>query len=134
MAYRMVNTADAMLGYRGRLEHLGKVAAVSDDILNLAPARIAAGAIAFAAPCSGGSTRASFAALACDGGRTASPNAGRPMAAAAGALGIWLEKLGHYRLGSGREPHHTDIERARWLTLVAAALFTVGLIVLSERL
>ncbi len=41
MAYRVVNTLDAMIGYRTpRYEHLGKVAAYLDDLANLLPARL----------------------------------------------------------------------------------------------
>lgn len=101
MAYRAVNTLDAMIGYRGRYEYLGKVAARLDDLLNYIPARMAALAVvagAFAARQDG---RAAWRIMRRDGGRTESPNAGWTMAAAAGALGLQLEKIGHYRLGDG---------------------------------
>ena len=42
LAYRAANTADAMIGYRGDYEYLGKAAARLDDLLNLIPARITA--------------------------------------------------------------------------------------------
>ncbi|GIW07943.1 MAG: hypothetical protein KatS3mg060_2748 [Dehalococcoidia bacterium] len=42
-AYRWLNTADAMIGYRGRYEWAGKPAARLDDAANLVPARLAAG-------------------------------------------------------------------------------------------
>nr|WP_256369317.1 cobalamin biosynthesis protein [Thermaerobacter sp. FW80] len=48
-----------------------------------------------------------------DAGKTASPNAGHPMSAMAGALGVELEKAGHYKLGAGLAlPGPSDIERA----------------------
>src|SRR5262249_5354547 len=97
-AYRAVNTADAMWGYHSpRYEELGKALARLDDALNWVPARVGAGLLVLA---SGGSA-AALAAWRRDGGLTASPNAGQVMATAAGALGVQLEKVGHYRLNAG---------------------------------
>jgi adenosylcobinamide-phosphate synthase len=111
-AYRAANTLDAMVGYRGRYEHLGKAAARLDDLVNLAPARItAAGFAATAGPIRG---RNALALVRRDHGRTPSPNGGWPMAAMAGALGVRLEKVGHYSLGDGgRPPSADDIAAAR---------------------
>jgi adenosylcobinamide-phosphate synthase len=104
VAYRVVNTLDAMWGYHGRYEYLGKSAARLDDLLNLVPARLSALLLAVAAPLTGGSGQDALRVLWCDRSRTASPNAGWPMAAAAGALGVRLEKPGHYRLGDNHHP------------------------------
>lgn len=107
-AYRAINTADAMVGYHGRYEYLGRAAARLDDLVNLVPARITALTIALT---SGGSD--AFRSLLRDRGRTESPNAGWPMAAMAGALGRRLEKTGHYVLGSDHpSPDRSDISRA----------------------
>jgi adenosylcobinamide-phosphate synthase len=104
LAYRATNTADAMIGYHGKYEYLGKAAARLDDLLNVIPARLTAGLIALASPLAGGSPRRALRAALRFGGATESPNAGWPMSAAAGALGIQLEKVGHYRLGEPVEP------------------------------
>ena len=40
LAYRAVNTMDAMLGYRDEREYVGKAAARSDDAANWVPTRI----------------------------------------------------------------------------------------------
>src|SRR5712691_3365862 len=125
LAYRAVNTADAMVGYRGRYENLGKAAARLDDLLNYPPARLTALALASAAPLAGGSAHAAWRVGLAHHRRTASPNAGWPMAAAAGALGLRLAKAGHYSLGTGNAPAAGDIRRARRLVAVAAALFTI---------
>jgi adenosylcobinamide-phosphate synthase len=104
LAYRASNTLDAMIGYHGKYEYLGKVGARLDDLLNLVPSRLTALLIALASPVAGGSpVRAARTALR-DGRNTESPNAGWPMAAVAGALGVELEKVGHYRLGTPIEP------------------------------
>jgi adenosylcobinamide-phosphate synthase len=126
VAYRAINTMDAMLGYRGDLEYLGKAAARLDDVANLIPARLtawlllAAGAVVGPG---GADVHGGLRILARDGGKTASPNAGRPMAAMAGLLGVALVKPGHYRLGDDDHPlSHRTIARAWRLCLVAAAL------------
>ncbi|MBV9357958.1 MAG: cobalamin biosynthesis protein CobD [Chloroflexi bacterium] len=96
-AYRVMNTADAMWGYHtARYEALGKAVARLDDALNWLPARVGAALLVLA---SGGS-RAALDVWRRDGGGTASPNAGQVMASAAGALGVQLEKVGHYRLNA----------------------------------
>ncbi len=105
LAYRFLNTADAMLGYRGPTrEWLGKAPARADDAANLIPARLAAALLVLAAACLGEDARGAFGIWRQDAGKTASPNAGHPMsamAAMAGALGVELEKAGPYKLGEG---------------------------------
>ncbi len=124
-AYRALNTADAMLGYReGALEHFGKVAARLDDLANLAPARLGALALVVAAALVGAEGRRAWRAMWRDHARTSSPNAGWTMAAMAGALGVRLEKPGHYVLGNGRLPGVCDIEAAIRVMKAAATLIT----------
>lgn len=123
--YRVVNTADAMFGYRGETEWLGKSAARLDDALNWLPARLATLALIGAALLLGGAGSAGRALRLWqrDGGCTRSPNSGRPMAAMAGALGRRLEKPGHHVLGNELPPASAaDLELARRLVAAAAAL------------
>jgi adenosylcobinamide-phosphate synthase len=124
LAYRFANTADAMLGYRDEeREWLGKIPARLDDLLNWLPARLTAMFLIVAAPLVGGSPARGLKVWWRDAGKTSSPNAGQPMAAAAGVLGIELEKAGFYRLGGGgRLPDEADIERAVRLLYAVAAI------------
>jgi adenosylcobinamide-phosphate synthase len=125
--YRVVNTADAMVGYRGgQLEYLGKIAARLDDALNLVPARLAALALVLGSAMAGGDPRAAARTMRREHARTASPNAGWTMAAMAGALGVALEKPGAYRLGEGSLPGAADIRRSLAITGAAAALAGVA--------
>lgn len=120
LAYRALNTADTMLGYReGALEYFGKIAARLDDLANLVPARLAALAIVAAA---GVRAPAAWSTMGRDHARTASPNAGWTMSAMAGALGVTLEKRSTYRLGQGRAPDAADVERSVRLMTRAAGL------------
>ena len=104
MAYRAVNTLDAMIGYHGRYEYLGKAAARLDDALNFVPARITAVLLLGAGFVSGYPSVRALKTWRRDAHTTESPNAGRPMAVMAGLLGVALEKDGHYRLGDALSP------------------------------
>ncbi|TWU15294.1 adenosylcobinamide-phosphate synthase CbiB [Allorhodopirellula heiligendammensis] len=128
LIYRFINTCDAMLGYRTeRLEWLGKPAARLDDVLNVLPARITALLMVAASVGHGDRVRA-WKTWRSDARATASPNAGQPMSAAAGSLGVCLEKRSHYRIGSQFPPPAApDIERMITLyqrTIVLAVTLT----------
>jgi adenosylcobinamide-phosphate synthase len=127
-AYRAVNTADAMWGYRNvRYERFGKAAARLDDLANLVPARIGAAAIAAGAALVREDGLGAGRVAGAQHRRTASPNAGWPMAAMAGALRVGLAKRGAYRLGDAPLPASPEaIHRARRI-LGAAAALTIAL-------
>jgi adenosylcobinamide-phosphate synthase len=130
-AYRAANTLDAMIGYHGEYEQLGKAAARLDDLLNLLPARLSAGLVLGAASLGAGDGPRAWRTACRDHGRTASPNAGWPMSAAAGALGRRLEKVDHYVLGAEfAPPGAADVRRAVRLYYGAVglglALLTLG--------
>jgi len=130
LAYRALNTADTMLGYHdGPLEYFGKLAAKLDDLANLIPAPLAAVAIVAAA---GHTARAAWSVMIRDHDRTASPNAGWTMSATAGALHVTLEKPAAYRLGHGRPPTASDIDRSIRLVTLASAIFLT--VVMAARL
>lgn len=99
IGYRVVNTMDAMIGYHGKYEYLGKFAARLDDILNFIPARLTALLLVLAAFVMKTNGRNSWQTALSEHTRTESPNAGWPMAAMAGALNVQLVKVGHYKLG-----------------------------------
>lgn len=123
LAYRAANTLDAMIGYHGRYEYLGKAAARLDDLANVVPSRLTAALIALASPLGGGDACRAWRIARRDHARTESPNAGWPMAAMAGAVGVELEKVSHYRLGDPVEPPSaTHLRRAVRIVLGALAL------------
>lgn len=124
VAYRLVNTLDAMWGYRNcRFQHFGWAAARLDDLLNWLPARLTALTYALV-----GSFQQAIRCWSQQAANWESPNAGPVMAAGAGALNIRLGGPAIYQgethrrptLGSGHEPGKNDIERA--VTLVRNSL------------
>ena len=127
MAYRFLNTADAMLGYRDpEHEWLGKAPARLDDVANLLPARVAALCLVAASLFRGARARDAWRVWKRDRYRTASPNAGHPMSAMAGALGVELEKVGCYRLNAGGARTSVgDVRRALRLLCIAAGISAV---------
>ena len=126
LAYRAVNTLDSMVGYHGRYEHLGKAAARLDDLVNFLPARLSALLLVLAALFRGRDARGAWWRMRQEHGRTESPNAGWTMSAMAGAVGVGLEKVGHYRLGDpGRPPGPTHIRESLALASWVAGLVLV---------
>ncbi|OIP84956.1 MAG: cobalamin biosynthesis protein CobD [Rhodobacterales bacterium CG2_30_65_12] len=86
LAYKIVNTADSMIGYRTPAhEQFGKAAARLDDVLNWVPARITALLIHLTQY-----RRGDWGRIARDAPLHRSPNAGWPEAAMAVALGVAL--------------------------------------------
>ncbi len=86
VAYKMVNTADSMIGHRTpRHEAFGWAAARLDDVLNLIPARLTALMISMVVP-----RRGSAGVILRDAPLHRSPNAGWPEAAMAAGLDIAL--------------------------------------------
>ncbi len=136
LIYRCVNTLDAMIGYRGKYEWLGKPSARLDDLLNLIPARICAIVILMVGSISkGASLRLGLNTLLRDRNVTSSPNAGWPMAAIAGLLAVELEKPDHYIIGKGfsgcssmkLQLGCTISERAMHLTAVVTIFVLLGM-------
>ncbi|MGZ9809387.1 adenosylcobinamide-phosphate synthase CbiB [Pseudoroseicyclus sp. H15] len=83
LAYKAINTADSMIGYRTpRHEAFGWAAARLDDLLNLVPARLTALLL--------WPRRDGWRDIVADARRHRSPNAGWPEAAMARALGVAL--------------------------------------------
>lgn len=138
LAYRFLNTADSMVGYHNAaFEWLGKFPARLDDIFNFIPARLAGLCIVIASffvPYASGQT--AWRILRRDACLTLSPNAGFPMSAMSGALGVELEKIGHYTLGRGmRVSTPDDLACARRILRIAvglAALLLTGLVYYVE--
>lgn len=138
VAYRAVNTLDAMVGYRNsRYTNFGWASARVDDAANWVPARVAAALAVMAAPVVGGSPSAAARAVRRDAPAHPSPNGGRIEAAFAGALGVRLGGSNVYDgvsedrgvLGVGREVEPSDVARANRLArvvMVAAAAVAVA--------
>ncbi len=126
IAYRVVNTLDAMVGYHGKYEYLGKFACKLDDVLNFIPARITALLLVLASFLSGRGAQASWQVALSEHSKTESPNAGWPMAAVAGALNVQLEKVGYYKLGKAVAPLNPEIiDTSLQLVQIAALIWVI---------
>jgi adenosylcobinamide-phosphate synthase len=132
-AYKAINTLDSMVGYRdARFHAFGWCAARLDDAANWVPARLAALLLILGAVFT--PTAAPWRALVTvlrDSAKHASPNAGWPEAAMAGALGLALNGPRAYGSVAGNQPWigqgraratAADIRRALFLYVVACAL------------
>ena len=101
-AYRVINTADSMIGYKTDLfKNVGWFAANCDNIVNYLPSRLTGLMMVFSAALLKKNWKNSYRVMMNDGKKTESPNAGYPMAALAGALETKFEKINHYELGDG---------------------------------
>jgi adenosylcobinamide-phosphate synthase len=123
-AYKALNTADSLIGHREpRWRMFGWAAARADDVVNLVPARLAGLLIVVAG---GGGLRVMWR----DAARHASPNAGWPEAAMAGALRAQLGGAATYDgvlherpiFGAGRHPEPGDLQRSLRIYVRSCAL------------
>ena len=136
VAYRVINTMDSMIGYHGEYELLGKASARLDDMVNLIPARLSGLLLVLASAfLPGQRAQSAWRIMWRDHARTESPNAGWTMSGMAGALGVALEKIGHYRLGEDSRPVAVeDITQAiRSMYLVAAFALAISLALVYGR-
>ena len=146
LAYRAVNTLDAMVGHRSpRHERFGWASARLDDVANVVPARVAAVLTTLLAPTVGGRPRDAVRAWRRDAAAHPSPNAGPVEASFAGALGLRLGGRTVYpygvqerpTLGDGRRPTTADLPRAvrlsRAVSTATAALAVAGATALGQR-
>jgi len=136
-SFRVMNTLDSRVGYRGKFEWIGKPSARCDDLLNLLPARLTSLLLVLAAALlniSHGSCKPmavvyeGMSVAWRDARQCDSPNAGWPMATFAGILGVRLEKRGQYSLngpqngGDGKLPSHHDIRNGVKIATLAGML------------
>lgn len=119
VVYRVVNTYDALFGYRNaRYEWFGKFPARFDDLLNLVPSRLTALFISFF------NFKRSWEYIKKYGGIKI--NATYPMSAFAGVLGLGFEKIGYYKF-DGKLPDMEDLGKA--LRLYKKVVFLIILVV-----
>ena len=119
IAYKIINTADSMIGHRSaRFLAFGWGAARLDDVANLIPSRLSGVLLALA---SIPRTRQALGVMWRDAKKHRSPNAGYPEAAMAGALDVRLAGPRQYGVrfstdaplnAEGREAEVLDIRQA----------------------
>ena len=135
LAYRGVNTLDAIVGHRNdRYERYGWASACLDDLANWVPARVTAALVVAVRPAAG---KQVWRAVREDAPAHPSPNAGVAEAAFAAALGVELGGATVYagrveqrpRLGVGRPPEAADIAAACALSRDVSLALAAGLAV-----
>ena len=119
--YKMVNTADSMIGYRNKdYAAFGTGAARLDDLLNLIPARLTGFLIMLAEPFK---IKETFKIMWRDARKHRSPNAGWPESAMAAALGLSLAGPRRYGQRMSTDPAlNPDGRREATVTDILCAL------------
>jgi len=138
LAFRLLNTLDAMWGYRTpRLLYFGWAAARLDDLANWLPARLTAATYALC-----GNWRQALWCWRTQAPAWDSPNAGPVMASGAGSLGVLLGGAARYHgidearpaLGTGPAPVAEDILRALRLLRHSLMLWLGSLVTVAALL
>lgn len=143
-AYKLINTADSMIGHlNDRYRHFGRFAARLDDVANYIPARLTGLLAVMATVLTHGREpgRQAFKIMRDDARLHRSPNAGWPESAFAGALDLALGGPRQYgteivtdpmlNASGKRDADADDIERALKLFWASMSLMT-GLLIASS--
>lgn len=135
VAYRLINTLDAMWGYKNaRYLYFGRVAAKLDDVMNFIPARLVAFSYAML-----GNFQLALHCWRTQSPKLNSPNAGPVMTAGAGSLNIRLGGPAYYQgqpidkpyFGSAVTPQIADVQRTLNLIHATVVLWCAGIACVS---
>ena len=132
--YRIVNTADSMIGYKNNIfKNIGWFGAKSDTVLNYIPSRLTGLIMIISAIILKQNWRDCYRIMIRDGKKTESPNAGYPMAALAGAIGATFEKIDHYNLGESdaeltKEHVYSALTMMKLTSILFLGLITVPMV------
>jgi adenosylcobinamide-phosphate synthase len=138
--HRVVNTLDAMVGYKDdRYYRFGTASAKLDDILNILPSRLSALIVAASGHILGKDFLSTWTAAKEDAPKDESPNSGWPMSAFAHALGVTLGGPTLYgdqwvqcpTMGSGPLPTVDHLQGALSLYWVSYMLSAIGALVIG---
>lgn len=141
LIYKVVNTADSMIGHRtARHEAFGWAAARFDDLLNLVPARLSGLLVGLVAPIAKGHIVPTLRVMMRDARLHRSPNAGWPESAMAGALQLALAGPRRYaertvddpflNAGGRKDARPDDVGRALRVLIAASVLHAILYVVL----
>ena len=110
LAYKAINTADSIIGYKNdRYINFGWATARLDDLVNYIPSRLSGFIISICAPIVNGKIRSAILTMFKDASKHNSPNAGWPEASMAGILGIAL---------AGPRVYPTHKENGNWINAI----------------
>lgn len=131
-SYRVINTADSVVGYKDP-EHIniGWFSARIDDFANFIPTRLTVLFMLIAGKIMKKDAKNGWNTLKSDRGNTESVNAGWTMGTMAGLLNIQLEKIGKYKLGiptRALEPKDIVVSYRIFLLTVFLYVFTLLII------
>jgi len=114
--YRVINTADAMIGYRSEnYEYFGKFAARADDALNFIPSRIFGLLVFLISPSRVSRNLKRYRKLKINGMYS--------MATVAGLFNVMIEKIDYYRIDGPRFPDIRDLKRLEKFIYVISYFF-----------
>ncbi len=137
VAFKAINTLDGMVGFRDPENiNIGWFSATIDTIVNYIPSRLTAILIVFASAILGEDYKNAWATARRDQTKVPSLNHGWQMAAIAGALGVQLEKPGHYIIGDPTEELDSNkiirTLRIRNVSLILCILFMIPIFLLMN--
>lgn len=122
--FRCTNLMDAMWGYiNSRYYYLGFFPAKFDDILGFITSRISPYFVSISGLILGMNWKDTVCMAKAEHNKTPSPNSGWSMAAVSATLGVRMEKIGVYIIGTGDMPTIHDVYRCCVLIELSSILF-----------